>query len=79
MSRICEVTGTRPITGHKISHSNVKTNRWFYPNLQVKKYFVPELNRWVSLKLTTRAMRTIDKKGIYVYLKEQEKKGFKVL
>ena len=75
MSRICELTGKRPLKGHKVSHSNHKTKRKFYPNLQTKKFFIPEMNEWITLKVSTTAMRTIDKKGIYSYLKELEKKG----
>ncbi len=75
MSRICEITGKKPITGNRVSHSHHKTKRWFYPNLQRKTYFIPELDKWVTLKLSTSAMRTIDKKGVYNYLRELEKKG----
>lgn len=75
MSRICDLTGKRPMVGNHVSHSNHKTKRRFLPNLQKKRFFVPELNEWIELKVSTSAMRTIDKKGIYVYLKELEKKG----
>ena len=75
MSRICDLTGKRPLKGHKVSHSNHKTKRKFYPNLQTKKFFIPELEEWITLKISTTAMRTIDKKGIFSYLKELEKKG----
>lgn len=75
MSRICDLTGKKPMSGHYVSHSNVKTNRKFYPNLQVKKFFVPELDQWIQLKVCMAALRTIDKKGIYQYLKELEAKG----
>ncbi|MDX2001320.1 MAG: 50S ribosomal protein L28 [Chitinophagales bacterium] len=75
MSRICDLTGKRPLKGNHVSHSNRKTKRRFYPNLQTKKFFVPELNDWVTLKISTSAMRTIDKKGIFTYLKELEQKG----
>jgi large subunit ribosomal protein L28 len=63
------------MVGNHVSHSNHKTKRRFLPNLQKKRFFVPELNEWIELKVSTSAMRTIDKKGIYVYLKELEKKG----
>ena len=69
------MTGKRPLKGHKVSHSNSKTKRKFYPNLQTKKFFIPELEEWITLKISTTAMRTIDKKGIFSYLKELEKKG----
>jgi len=63
MSRICEVTGVGPISGSSISHAHNKSKRRFLPNLQQKKIWVQELNKFVSVKLTTRAMRTITKKG----------------
>jgi large subunit ribosomal protein L28 len=78
MSRICQLTGKRPITGNHVSHSNRKTKRWFFPNLQKKRFYVPEEDRWVSLKVSTSALRTINKKGIHAYLKELAKKGVKV-
>ena len=75
MSRICDLTGKKPLSGHYVSHSNVKTKRKFYPNLHLKKFFVPELEQWIQLKICNAALRTIDKKGIYQYLKELETKG----
>ena len=74
MSKICELTGKKPITGHNVSHSNRKTKRWFRPNIQTKRFYIPEEDRWISLKISMSALRTIDKKGIYEYLKEVEKK-----
>jgi len=73
MSRICDLTGKRPVSGNSVSHSHVKTKRKFYPNLQKKKFFIPELDKWITLKITTKAIRTINKKGIYTYLKELER------
>jgi large subunit ribosomal protein L28 len=78
MSKICEVTGKRPRTGNLVSHSNRKTKRWFFPNLVKKRFFVPETNEWITLKVSTSALRTINKKGIYTFLKEQKAKGFDV-
>lgn len=75
MSKICDLTGKRPISGNNVSHSHVKTKRKFYPNLQKKKFFIPEEDRWINLKVSTTAIRTINKKGIYRYLKELEKAG----
>lgn len=75
MARFCDLTGKGPMKGHKVSHSNIKTNRKFNPNLQTKSFYIPEVNRWVRLKISTQAIRTINKKGIYTYLKELEKKG----
>lgn len=75
MSKVCELTGKRPITGNKVSHSNMKTKRRFLPNLQKKRVFVPELNDWVELKITTKALRTVSKLGLYEYVKKLQKKG----
>jgi len=75
MARICELTGKKVITGNNVSHSNIKTKRKFYPNLQTKRYFIPEENTWVTLKLSTSAMRTINKNGISAVLKKVIKKG----
>jgi large subunit ribosomal protein L28 len=73
MSKICDITGKKAMVGHKVSHSNHKTLRRFNPNLQKKRFFIPEENRWIELKLTTQAIRTISKKGIYAVLRELEK------
>ena len=75
MARVCELTGKKPVSGHKISHSNVKSKRKFLPNLQVKKFFIPELDKWVTLKVSAAAIRNIDKRGIYAYLMQLQKKG----
>jgi large subunit ribosomal protein L28 len=63
MSRQCELLGTKPLYGNTVSHSNRKARRRWLPNLKEKKYFVPELGQTVTLKLSTRAIRTIDKQG----------------
>jgi len=78
MSRICQLTGKRPITGNHVSHSNKKTKRWFYPNLQKKRFYLPEEEKWITLKVSTSALRTINKKGIGAYLRDLEKKGTKI-
>lgn len=75
MARICQLTGKKLISGHHVSHSNVKTKRKFYPNLQVKRYFIPDENRWVTLKLSTSAMRNINKNGISAEIKKAIQKG----
>ncbi|MCB9034689.1 MAG: 50S ribosomal protein L28 [Chitinophagales bacterium] len=75
MSRFCDLTGKGPLVGNKVSHSNIKTKRRFLPNLQKKSFYIPELDKWVDLKVSMKAMRTINKKGIFNYLKELEKKG----
>ncbi|MEY2949368.1 MAG: 50S ribosomal protein L28 [Saprospiraceae bacterium] len=75
MSRICQLTGKRPITGNSVSHSNRKTKRRFLPNLHTKRFFIPETKEWVTLKVSSHALRTINKLGIYAYLQKLNKKG----
>ena len=75
MSRVCQLTGKRPISGNNVSHSNRKTKRRFLPNLHKKKFYIPEVDRWVNLKVSSTALRTINKLGIYAYLKKLESKG----
>ena len=75
MSKVCQLTGKRPITGNSVSHSNHRTKRRFLPNIQKKRFYVPELDTWVSLKVSTSAIRNINKMGIYSYLKKLERKG----
>ena len=69
MSRRCELTGKGAQVGHKVSHSNIKTKRWQNLNIQTRRVWVPELHRFVSLNLTTRDIRTIDKIGVTLYAK----------
>jgi large subunit ribosomal protein L28 len=75
MARVCDITGKRPRVGNNVSHANNKTKRKFYPNLQKKSFFIPEENAWITLKVSTRALRTINKKGISAVLKDAQKKG----
>ncbi len=75
MSRVCEITGKKAIVGNKVSHSNAKTKRKFNVNLKVKKFFLPEENKWITLRLSTSALRTINKNGIDAVLKEAREKG----
>ncbi|MCC6752749.1 MAG: 50S ribosomal protein L28 [Saprospiraceae bacterium] len=70
MSKVCDLTGTRPMYGNRVSHSNRKTRRRFNPNLQKKSFFVPETQEWIELKVTAKALRTIDKLGLYAYIKK---------
>ena len=70
MARVCEITGKHSKRGHNVSHANNKTKRWFYPNLQKKKVYLPEHKAWLSLQLSTSALRTIRKKGLLPVLKE---------
>lgn len=66
--------------GHSVSHSNIKTNRRFNPNLQDKKFYISETGSWITLKVSTSAMRTINKKGLLTFVREVEKKqGIKIL
>ncbi len=78
MSRICQVTGKKPISGNNVSHSKRKTRRRFLPNLNNKKYYIPETDQWVQLKISASAMRTVNKIGIYEFLKKQQKAGFDI-
>ncbi|MBC8047932.1 MAG: 50S ribosomal protein L28 [Fimbriimonadaceae bacterium] len=75
MARVCDLTGKKTVSGNKVSHSNHKTRRKFYPNLQEKKFFIVEENRWVTLKIATSTLKTINKKGISAYIKQLRKKG----
>ena len=75
MSKICEITGKRAITGNRVSHSNIKTKRRFYPNLQMKKFYIPEEDMWVTLKVSAAGMRTINKKGIMACPNNSIEKG----
>lgn len=74
MSRVCQVTGKRPMVGHKVSHANNKTKRRFLPNIQTHRYWVESEGRFVTLKLSARGMRTIDKLGIDVVLQKLREK-----
>lgn len=75
MARVCQITGKRPQVGNNVSHANNKTKRRFYPNLQKKRFFVPEEGRWITLKLSAKAIKTINKNGVAAVLKEARKKG----
>ena len=76
MSRICQITGKRVMVGNHVSHSNIKTKRKFYPNLIKKKFYLPEEDEFITLKISTSALRTINKKGIGVCIKEAREKGY---
>lgn len=75
MSRVCEITGKKAIVGNKVSHSNAKTKRKFNVNLKVKKFFLPEEKKWITLRLSTSAIRTITKNGITAVIKEAKAQG----
>ena len=78
MSRVCQVTGKRPVTGNNVSHANNKTRRRFLPNLHQHKFWVESENRWVRLRLSSKGMRIIDKNGIDAVLADMRKRGQKV-
>lgn len=78
MARVCEVTGKRPITGNTVSHSNIKTKRRFLPNLHKKRFFFVEEDRWITLKVSSEAIRTINKNGLFTVIKELRANGTKI-
>ena len=75
MSRICEITGKKAMVGNNVSHSNRKTKRRFYPNLQRKRFYIPEEDRWVTLRVSAKAIRTISKIGVLAAMKRGEELG----
>lgn len=78
MSRVCQVTGKRPITGNNVSHANNKTKRRFLPNLHTHRFWVESEKRWVKLRVSTKGLRIIDKKGIDSVLADIRTRGDKV-
>ena len=78
MSRVCQVTGKRPVSGNNVSHANNRTRRRFLPNLHYRRFWVESEKRWVSLRLSSQGLRTIDKKGIDAVLAELRARGEKV-
>ena len=77
MSRVCQVTGKRPMTGHKVSHANNKTKRRFLPNIQQRRFWVEDEQRFVTLKVSTKGIRIIDKLGIRFILDKLTAEGEK--
>ena len=75
MSRVCQITGKKVMVGNNVSFSKRRTKRKFYPNLQTKKFFIPEQGKWITLKVSTSALRTINKNGISAVLKEAKAQG----
>jgi large subunit ribosomal protein L28 len=75
MSRVCEVTGKRPGVGNRVSHANNKKRRRFLPNLHTQRFWLETEKRWVTLRLTTNGMRTVEKKGIEKVVAELRGKG----
>jgi large subunit ribosomal protein L28 len=78
MSRVCQVTGKRPVSGNKVSHSNIKTKRRFLPNLMTKRFFLAEEDKWITLKLSATGIRTINKNGLLTVIKKMRAQGAKV-
>ena len=78
MARVCQVTGKKPIVGNTVSHSNIKTKRRFLPNLQTKRFFFVEEDRWVTLKVSSEAIRTINKNGLLTVIKGMRENGIKI-
>jgi large subunit ribosomal protein L28 len=76
MSKVCQITGKRTIVGNKVSHSNIKTKRTFQPNLQTKRFYLETEKKWITLKVTTAGMRTINKIGLAAALKKAKAKGY---
>ena len=76
MARICEITGKTTMSGHKVSHSNVKTKRKFYPNLQYKRFWNEVDQSWVELRVTPKGMKTINKLGLTNAMKKAKAKGY---
>jgi len=75
MSKVCEISGKRPRSGNNVSHAKNRTKRKFFPNLQTKRFYLPEEDKWITLKVSTSSMRTINKNGITRVLREARAKG----
>lgn len=71
MARRCSITGKKPLAGNNVSHAHNKSKRWQKPNVHSKRLYVPELDRWVRVRLSTRALRSVTKLGLMPYLKKQ--------
>ena len=78
MARVCQITGKVPIGGNSVSHSNIKTKRRFLPNLQTKRFFLAEEDKWITLKVSTEGLRTINKNGLYSIVKQLRANGEKI-
>lgn len=76
MSKLCQITGKKVMVGNNVSHSNTKTKRVFEPNLFTKKFFIPEEDRWVKIKVSAAGIRLINKKGLIAALKDAKAKGY---
>ena len=75
MARVCQITGKKVQVGNNVSHAKNKTKRKFYPNLHKKRFYIPEEDAWITLKVSTTALRTINKNGITAVLKKAKQSG----
>jgi large subunit ribosomal protein L28 len=75
MARICEITGKKTVIGNNVSHANNRTKRAFKPNLKKKKFYLEGEDRWITLKISTKALKTINKNGLLNVIKESKRKG----
>lgn len=78
MSKVCQVTGKKPMSGNNVSHANNRTKRRFEPNLQYKRFWLESEKRWVRLRISARGIKTVDKKGVATIVAELRKRGEKV-
>jgi len=78
MSKVCQITGKKPMVGHNVSHANNKTKRRFLPNLHTHRFWVDSEKRWVKLRISSAGLRTIDKRGIETVLKDLRAQGVNV-
>jgi large subunit ribosomal protein L28 len=78
MARVCQITGKVPVSGNSVSHSNIKTKRRFLPNLQTKRFFLAEEDKWITLKVSSEGLRTINKNGLYSVVKQLRANGDKI-
>lgn len=75
MARVCQLTGKKVMVGNNVSHSNRKTKRRFYPNLINKKFYIPSEDRWITLRISASALRTVNKIGIEAAIKRAKENG----
>ena len=78
MARVCQITGKVPVSGNSVSHSNIKTKRRFLPNLQTKRFFLAEEDKWITLKVSSEGLRTINKNGLLTVVKQLRANGEKI-
>ncbi|MDO6739050.1 MULTISPECIES: 50S ribosomal protein L28 [Wenyingzhuangia] len=78
MSKVCELTGKKAMVGNNVSHALNRTKRKFNANLITKRFYIPEEDKWITLKVSTAALKNINKKGISAVIKEAKEKGFLV-